>query len=211
MKILNIGLIVVVILFGLWILWGWLSIRNIEEPNYEVISKNDIYEVRKYEPIIIAKTTVEGTREEATKEGFRRIADYIFGNNTVNEPIAMTTPVSSQNSEKIAMTTPVTSLEDEGGSYTINFVMPSKYTMESLPKPVKDYVVIEKIPAKTYAVLRFSGFVSDETVQTKNDELVSALKANKVDFKNSHTLSQYNPPWTPWFMRRNEIWIELSA
>lgn len=211
MKIIKIVLMVVVVLVGLWILWGWLSVRNIEEPKYEVISTNDIYEVRRYEPIIIAKTTVEGTREEATNEGFRRIADYIFGNNTVSEPIAMTTPVTSQKSEIIAMTTPVTSLEDESGNHTITFGMPSKYTMETLPKPVTDFVTIEEVPEKTYAVLRFSGWVSDEKIQKKKDELISALKADKVEFDDSHTLSQYNPPWTPWFMRRNEIWVELRG
>jgi hypothetical protein len=207
---MKIVLIIAAVLLGLWILWGWLSVRIIEEPKYDVVSANDIYEVRKYEPIIIAKTTVEGTREAATNEGFKRIADYIFGNNTVNESIAMTTPVTSQNSEKIAMTTPVTSLEDESGTHTITFVMPSKYTIATLPKPVTNFVTIEQVPEKTYAVFKFSGWISDEKVQAKKDFLVSALKTDNVKFNYSHMLSQYNPPWTPWFMRRNEIWIELS-
>ena len=211
MKILKIISAVLALLFLAWILWGWLSVRNVEEPAYEVLSANDLYEVRKYAPVIIAKTTVEGEREAATNEGFRRIADYIFGNNTTSDSIAMTTPVTSQGSEKIAMTTPVTSLENESGTQTIAFVMPSKYTLETLPKPVTDFVVIEEVPEKVYAVLRFSGWVSDEKVQKKKSELIEALEADDMTFNDAYTLSQYNPPWTPWFMRRNEIWIEVGS
>lgn len=212
---MKIILILVLVLLTLWILWGWLSVRNIEEPKYTVIESNDVYEIREYEPVIIAKTTIEGSRDQATNEGFRRIADYIFGNNTVNESIAMTAPVTtqgatSQSSEKIAMTAPVTSSQDESGSFTTAFVMPSKYTMETLPKPVTDYVQIEEVPEKTYAVLRFSGYVWDEKVQNKRDMLIDALKANNVNYNDKYSLSQYNPPWTPWFMRRNEIWVEIG-
>lgn len=207
---MKIALIILLSLFTLWILWGWLSVRNIEEPKYSIIENTELYEIRKYEPQIIAKTTAEGTRDEATNEGFRRIADYIFGNNTINEPIAMTTPVTSQGSEKIAMTTPVTSSQAAEGSFTIAFVMPSKYTMETLPMPVSNYVKIEEVPGKTYAVSRFSGYVSDTKIQGEVAKLIGALKADELNFNESYTLSQYNPPWTPWFMRRNEIWMEIE-
>ena len=207
MKILT---IVLVVLFILWILSGWISTRGVEEPKYEVISTHDEYEVREYEPVIIAKTIVTGTREEATNEGFRRIADYIFGNNIVSESISMTAPVTAQNSEPIAMTTPVTSLESKSGEHTIAFIMPSEYTMGTLPKPVKDNVLIEEVSEKKYAVIKFSGFMSDKKEQSNKQELISALESDGVDFKLQHTLSQYDPPWTPWFMRRNEIWVEVE-
>lgn len=202
--------IVLVVLMGLWVLWGWLSVRNIEQPAYKVLSTNDIYEVREYEPQIIAKTTVTGTMDSATNDGFRLIADYIFGNNTTQEAVAMTAPVTVQNSEPIAMTVPVTSTESSDGAYTIAFVMPSKYTLETLPKPVNSQVVIEEVPSKTYAVLTFSGYATEKNVAEKEKTLFDALKEEDVQNKGTATLSQYNPPWTPWFMRRNEIWVELD-
>jgi len=224
MKYMKIFTIVLVVLFILWILSGWLSTRNIEEPKYDVVSTHDQYEVREYQSMIIAKTVVTGTREEAANEGFRRIADYIFGNNIVNESIAMTAPVTAQesetismtapvtiqNSESIAMTAPVTSEESSNGQYTIAFVMPSKYTMETLPQPVKEYVKIEEIPTKKYAVIEFSGYMSDKKEQSKKQKLVDALETDGVIFNSQHILSQYDPPWTPWFMRRNEIWVEVE-
>lgn len=208
-KLFMILAIVLVVLFGLWMLWGWLSVRNIEQPTYTVISTNDIYEVREYEPQLIAKVTVSGTMDSATNDGFRLIADYIFGNNTTQEAVAMTAPVTVQNSEPIAMTVPVTSTEGSDGTYTIAFVMPSKYTLETLPKPVNPQVVIEEVPSKTYAVLTFSGYTAEKKVNEKESALFEALQADDIQNSGSATLSQYNPPWTPWFMRRNEIWVEL--
>lgn len=202
--------IVLVVLMGLWVLWGWLSVRNIEQPAYKVVSTNDIYEVREYEPQLIAKTTVTGTMDSATNNGFRLIADYIFGNNTTQEAVAMTAPVTVQDSEPIAMTVPVTSTESSDGAYTIAFVMPSKYTLETLPKPVNPQVVIEEVPSKTYAVLTFSGYTAEKKVTEKESALFEALQADDIQNSGTATLSQYNPPWTPWFMRRNEIWVELD-
>lgn len=210
MKSMKIVVIILIVILLLWVLVGWLSVRNIEEPNYEVISTEYAYEVRTYDPVLIAKTTVEGTKDEATNEGFKRIADYIFGNNIASESIAMTTPVTAQNSEPIAMTAPVTSLESGDGEYTIAFIMPSQYTMDTLPKPVKNNVILEEVPAKTYAVIKFSGYMTSAKEQRKKQALVDALEADGKAFNYSHILSQYDPPWTPWFMRRNEIWLELN-
>lgn len=202
--------IVFAVLFGLWILWSWVSVRNIEKPTYTVIESNDVYEVRAYEPMLIAKATVEGTRDEATNEGFRLIADFIFGNNTVNEGIAMTVPVSSKESEPIAMTAPVTSAETEAGVYTIAFVMPSKYTLETLPKPNNSQVEIEEVSSKNYAVISFSGYAREAQVEEMKTKLFEALEQADLSFDESYTLSQYTPPWSPWFMRHNEIWVELK-
>lgn len=204
-------LIVLVVLFGLWMLWGWLSVRNIEEPSYTVISTNETYELRQYDAYLIAKTTVEGGMNEATNEGFRRIADYIFGNNTKSEGIAMTAPVTVQDQgEPIAMTVPVTSTVSEAGSYTIAFVMPSKYTLENIPKPNNANVILEEVPSRTIAVLTFSGYVTEKKTDENKNRLFEALTTEGLTNDGTYTLSQYNPPWTPWFMRRNEIWVEIS-
>ena len=199
-----------ILLFGAWILWGWLSVKNIEQPKYTVTEVYETFEVRHYDSMILASTTVEGTRDESINEAFRLIADYIFGNNTVKESIAMTSPVTTvENSEPIAMTTPVNTVESEG-STTMSFVMPSQYSMETLPQPVNEQVIIEEVPEADYAVLRFSGLTPENRVLAHYQILLQALEEQGLNHAESYTLSQYNPPWTPWFMRRNEIWVQLT-
>lgn len=210
-------------LFLLWISYGYFSLKGIEEPSYQVLEKVGKAEIREYDSMIIAKVIVEGNRREATNKGFSLLADYIFGNNVSEQDIKMTTPVKSEGSEikmttpviaesvsqEIKMTTPVQS-EKEEGKYVISFVMPAKYTLETLPKPVNSRVLIEEIPKKKYAALKFSGFVWDEKVAKKEAQLLEILREEGVEFEGKVSLSQYNPPLTPWFMRRNEIWVELS-
>lgn len=119
---------------------------DVERPDYEVISSAaQNIELRRYAPMIIAQVTVEGAREQAIGDGFRLLADYIFGNNTVSQEIAMTAPVQQQASEKIAMTAPVQQ-QAEGNAWTVSFVMPSDYTMETLPKPNNERVTLKQIP-----------------------------------------------------------------
>lgn len=214
MKTFKIIIAVLVVLFLVWMLWGWLTVRNIETPKYTVTEETSAYEIREYEPMIIAKATVTGNRSQATNRAFGLIADYIFGNNTIQEPIAMTAPVTTEEepeSEPIAMTAPVTSEEDANGEFTTAFVMPSKYTMENIPLPVNDRVILEEVPAKTMAVHTFSGYVWDRKIESKKNKLFEALERDGINFDPNSTLSQYNPPWTPWFMRRNEIWVEVIA
>lgn len=210
MKTFWIVLLVLVALFGIWVLWGWLSVRNIEEPKYSVLSETDTYEIREYSPQLIAQTTVDGAMDDALNEGFRRIAAYIFGENSVKESVAMTAPVTTQKNEEIAMTTPVQSTETESGRYTISFVMPSKYTLDTLPRPLNDQVLIQALPAKTYAVLTFSGYATENRVAKEMETLQNAVQTDELSLLAEPILSQYNPPWTPWFMRRNEIWIEIE-
>ncbi len=213
MKIFFILLGLFLALFAIWMLWGWLSVRNIEEPKYTVKSSNKIYEIRTYKAHLIAKTTVEGKMNEALNKGFRRIAAFIFGKNSSQKSVAMTTPVRSQkNTPKvIAMTTPVSSKKTAPNQYTIAFVMPSEYTLKTLPMPLDEKVVIEAIPETNYAVLQFSGYVPENKAQKKIALLQESLKKEGILTQGEAIVSQYNPPWTPWFMRRNEIWIELAS
>ena len=107
---------------------------NVEKPDYKVIQSEQNIEIRQYEPMIIAEVEVDGKREDAIRDGFRLIADYIFGNNTVEQNISMTAPVQQKENQKIAMTSPVQQ-QLAGKSWQISFVMPSKYNMDSLPVP----------------------------------------------------------------------------
>jgi len=212
MKFPYILLIVLGVLFLAWCLFGIFSVRGIESPKYTVLEKSSVYEIREYAPMILATAEAEGTLDEATNQGFRLIADYIFGNNTTQTPIAMTVPVSAAKSEPIAMTAPVLAAgESDQGHYTISFVMPSKYTLDTIPKPNNPAVVLVEVPAKKMAILSFSWFTPEARVNAKKALLVDALKAAGVETVGEPTAAFYNPPWTPPFMRRNEIWVELLA
>ena len=184
---------------------------SIEEPAYTVIEKEEDFELRIYSPMIVAETLVSGSMNQASNAGFRLIADYIFGNNSLreggNEKISMTAPVAMQPmSEKISMTTPV-SMEDLDGQWRVHFVMPSAFTLASLPKPNNAAVTIREVPECRYAVLRFSGLAGEEKTARKTIELMSWLASKGVTPIEAPVLARYNPPWTLPFLRRNELMV----
>jgi effector-binding domain-containing protein len=187
-----------------------------EEPRYEVIKKEEGFEVRRYQPMIIAEVLVTGTLSEASNKGFRQIADFIFGNNEdpikkQSEKIAMTAPVTMEadTSSKIAMTAPVT-MEGSGGAWKMAFVMPSKFTMDTLPKPKNPNVTIKQMPAQQIAVVTFSGWVDEEKLAAQTTRLNEWMAKNGLKSSGSAQLSRYNPPWTLPFWRRNEVWVKLD-
>ena len=189
----------------------------IEEPKYRVIEQSGDFKLRVYDPKIIAEVEVPGTLKQASSKGFRLIADYIFGNNTSqtgaisngnSESISMTAPVTMQaKSEKISMTAPV-SMEDTGQTWRMHFVMPSQYTLATLPKPNNPAVTIRQIPGNKYAVIRFSGFAGKAKADKKTAELEKWLKSKNIKPIGQPELARYNPPWTLPFMRRNEVMIK---
>ena len=182
---------------------------NVEKPDYKVIQTERNIEIRQYEPMIIAEVEVDGKREDAIREGFRLIADYIFGNNTVKRDIAMTAPVQQQESQKIAMTAPVQQ-QSTGRSWQISFVMPSKYSMETLPEPKNDRVRLKEIMTKKFVVIKFSGTNSNENVTEHENQLMNYIEANQIKIIDSPKYAFYNAPWTLPFMRRNEVMIEIN-
>ena len=207
-----------------------------EEPKFEVLSQHGNIELRRYPAFVIAETTVEGDMDAASGKGFRAIADYIFGNNrslaprqdAASEKIAMTAPVTMEPvaapSQKIAMTAPVAMepLDSQAAGsngmpamqgakqWRMHFVMPSQYTLASLPKPNNPAVRLRQVPAKTWAVLGYSGFNTEAKIQQKTDELVAWLGAQKIRTIGSPQLARYNPPWTLPMFRRNEIMLEIE-
>lgn len=181
----------------------------VETPNYEMVTAENNIEVRRYKPMIVAEVQMNGEREDAIGDGFRLLADYIFGNNIAQQDIAMTAPVQQQESTKIAMTAPVQQ-QQEGNAWHVSFVMPSEYTMETLPKPVNERVTIKKIPAKTFAVITFSGTNSDDNVKDHENQLIKYVSANDLLVIGTPKYAFYNPPWTLPPMRRNEIMIEIQ-
>ncbi len=183
-----------------------------EEPKYTVIEKETPFEVRSYAPMIVAEVQVEGDLDEASSQGFRLIAAYIFGQNQVNAKISMTAPVTvedqSVKSAKIAMTAPV-GIESKAGKWTVSFVMPAEYTMESIPKPLNQLVQLREVSAVKKAVISFTGFYNEQKVVEKTLELEQWIKTRNLQSVGSPNFARYNPPWTLPFMRRNEIMISL--
>ena len=205
---------VLAVLMVAWMAAGYLPVRNIETPKYEVLSAKKGYEIRLYPSHIVAEVQVTGTYNESTNKGFRTIADYIFGNNTASGSIAMTAPVLHEKqlaSEKISMTAPVLhGKTGETDSYTVAFVMPSSYTLENLPKPNNPDVTVRTVPPKKYAALRFRGYAPEGKVERKMEDLLALLKQDNITPAGSPSVAEYNPPWTPPFMRHNEILVEVQ-
>ena len=183
-----------------------------EEPKYSVVEKRSPFEIRSYGPMILAEVQVEGNLDEASGQGFRLIAAYIFGQNQVNEKIAMTAPVSieekTSQGAKIAMTAPV-GIEPKAGKWTVSFVMPAEYTMESIPRPINPQVQLRQIPAVKKAVIGFTGFYNEKKVAEKTLELEQWMKVRNLQSSGVPNFARYNPPWTLPFMRRNEVMINL--
>jgi len=187
-----------------------------EEPKYSVLEKSGDFELREYAPMVVAETIVDGDLDDASSAGFKRIADYIFGNNTAraggNEKISMTAPVTmAPKSEKISMTAPV-GMQPKAGLDNTNqwrmyFVMPSKYTLDTLPSPNNPAVTLRAIPASRFAVLRFSGLTGEEKTANKTAELLAWLKTKQITPISEPELARYNPPWTLPFLRRNEVMV----
>lgn len=182
----------------------------VEEPAFTTVLKDGKFEVRDYPALVVAEVTVSGKQKEAANKGFRLLAGYIFGGNTRRQSIAMTAPVAQQpTSEKIAMTAPVTQTQ-EGETWTVRFTMPGEYTMDTLPKPDDSKVQLRRLPPERFAVLQFSGLARSGDVEAKSNELIALTKTHQLRVIGKVSLAQYNPPWTPWFMRRNEVMIPVE-
>jgi hypothetical protein len=182
---------------------------NVEQARYTVVKSDGNIEIRKYPPMIVAETELPGERKEVISQGFRIIADYIFGNNISSSKVAMTAPVMQGQNEKIAMTAPVIQQGDSNG-WTVRFVMPSQYTLDSLPKPNNPAVKLVEVPGKRFSVIRFSGIASSGMLQQKEDELRAYLDQNHLIAIGKPTYAFFNPPWTLPFLRRNEAMIEIE-
>ena len=181
---------------------------QVEQPKYRILESQGNIEVREYAPVTVAEVEVNGKRLEALNQGFRMIADYIFGNNLSSKRVAMTAPVAQEAGEKIAMTAPV-SQDGAGDSWKVRFVMPSAYTLDTLPKPKNSEVHLMAIPSRKAVVIRFSGFNTDKNIATHRETLFKYIADHHLSVSGQPTTAFYNPPWTLPFLRRNEIMVDL--
>lgn len=206
------GAIILILL--IWIVGSYAVVWSVEQPSYTVKESRGGYEIRVYPAYIVAKTTVSGSYDEGTSQGFRIIADYIFGNNTSKESIAMTAPVlESQpgaSAQKIAMTTPVLDTQSNDGKRTIAFILPAKYTLANLPTPNNPAVVLETVPARTVAALSFTWYPTARRVEAKKSLLKGYLERDKITATGDIETARYNPPLSMPLMLRSEILVPIQ-
>ena len=182
----------------------------IEEPVYEVVASHGDVEIRRYAPMILAGTQVDSEFERAGNEAFRRLFGYISGNNTTQSKIEMTAPVVQEpTSQKIAMTAPVVQEADDAG-WRVAFVVPAEFSWETAPQPTDSRVELRLVPERTVAALRFSGGWGEDRFTSRETELRAQLQKHDLEAVGEAVYARYNPPFTPWFMRRNEVLIPIE-
>jgi hypothetical protein len=186
----------------------WSIAMAIEEPPYTVVHAYDGFEVRHYAPYLVAETVVDAAPEDAGNQGFRILAAYIFGNNKGARQIEMTAPVA-QSATSIAMTAPVAQTAQPGG-IAIQFAMPAGWTLATLPQPTDARVTLKQLPARTVAVMRYSGTWSQSRYREQLALLQQQLARQGLHWHGDPIWARYDPPWKPWFLRRNEIWLALD-
>ncbi len=183
----------------------------IEKPAYEVLQEDGKIEIREYPPMLLAEVTVTGDRKQAANKAFRKLADFIFGDNQVQSKIKMTSPVvqTEIKSEKIKMTSPVVQTQTSEGQWVVNFMMPSKYTMETLPKPTNSEITIRETKPYKALTIRFSGRWKQSKLDKKTRELRAYATAKGLKIADTPDYAFYDPPFVPGFARRNEIQFRL--
>ena len=188
--------------------WGMNAMATEEAP-YKVLKSADIFELREYEPHILAEVVVDSDLEGAGNKAFRRLFKYISGDNRTRDKISMTAPVSQESKgEKISMTAPV-SQEKVEGKWAVSFMMPASYTMETIPVPDDPTIKLRQVPARRIAAVRYSGFWSEEKYLLHKEKLEAWMRNNTFTATGEPVWARYNAPFTLWFMRRNEILIPV--
>ncbi|NPU65794.1 heme-binding protein [Bradyrhizobium sp. 83012] len=204
MLVWSIGLVVLA-LAGAAIAAGPIMSR-VEHPRYDVVRRDGAFEIRAYAPMIIAQAEVHGARKPAIEEGFRIIGGYIFGANQGKAKIAMTAPVQQQ-------ATVLTPAGNETGSdrWSVSFVMPSSWTLDTLPPPADGRIKLSPVPAQRMVALTFSGSYSDGILADKTRELRDYAQRQGLTVSGAPLLAFYNPPWTLPMLRRNEVMLACDC
>ena len=183
----------------------------IEEAKYTVVTKEADFEIRDYAPHVLAEIVVDGDLEDAGNKAFRRLFDYISGNNERKDKVAMTAPVSQEaTSKKIEMTAPVGQQRFEE-KWRVSFMMPASYTLNTLPKPLDPKVTLREVPARKLAAIRYSGFWSEEGYLRNKAALKSWIEKKQLKITGEPIWARYNAPFSLWFLRRNEVLIPIAA
>jgi hypothetical protein len=187
-----------------------LLAQAIEEPSYEVTKKLDDVEIRVYAPYVVAEVVLDATAENAGNQAFPILAGYIFGKNKGEKKFAMTAPVTQMaEPARMAMTAPVTQAAVAGGM-RVQFVLPKTVTLATAPEPLDPRVLLRLVPIATWAVIRYSGTWTESNYNENLQKLKVVTEAAGIKTNGEPVLARYNGPMTPWFMRRNEIWLAVQ-
>ena len=199
-----------IIFLILMFIFGVKSVMAIEEAKYNVDKKDNSFEIRDYEPYILAEIIVDGSIEQAGNKAFNRLFNYISGENHSSDEIKMTAPVSQEpRGEKIRMTAPV-SLQPAEGQWAVSFMMPASYTLETLPVPNDPEIILRRVPARRVATVRYSGFWSEKKYLRYKKILEAWIQKEGLTVAGDPIWARYNSPFTLWFLRRNEILIPVE-
>ena len=171
-------------------------VSALEEPEYQIIKNTPNFEIRHYSEYLVAEVTLKGSFNSSGNQAFRILAGYIFGSN--------------QTSEKMKMTAPVMSVDSNYDEHIYRFVMEKKYTLDSLPIPDDERIRLIKVAPKFMAVKKFSGRWSEKNYQKSKKALIESLISENIETIGLPIFARYNAPFVPWFLRRNEIMIQIN-
>jgi hypothetical protein len=187
-----------------------LGIRTADQPNYQVLTDYGHIQIRHYPALLIAETTIIDDYKNASSQGFKRLAGYIFGNNQKKQSLAMTAPViQQQQAETLAMTAPVIQQKSED-RWLMAFVLPAAYSVETAPIPNDKTVTIKELPAKKVAVIQYTGSLCESGITKNTDILTNWLNQQGLKALSPARSAAYDPPWTLPFLRLNEIHIDIE-
>ncbi len=186
-----------------------------EEPRFMVVEKTEAFEIRRYEPMVVAEMDAGSDFDRAGYEAFRPLAGFIGGNNRRADEIAMTTPVMqeprpAEDGERIAMTAPVTQQPDATGNQVVAFVMPTGLSLEDVPRPADDRIRIVQVPERSMAVRPYRGGWSRARFDAEEAALLAGLEAQGLTPAGPAIFARYNSPFSIPFFRRNEVMVPLA-
>ena len=186
---------------------GGCSMADTPTPDYRVerTAADGQIEIRRYDTLVVADVSISGDRGSAANRGFRPLADYIFGGNQRGEKIGMTAPVLQTAEGDVSADRPV----DKTERWQVQFIMPEGAALDSLPRPKDRSVTLHEWRPDRVAVLRFSGFNWADKLEEKRQALRAWLDQEGLDPQGPAVFAFYDPPWTPPFLKRNEVMIAL--
>lgn len=205
--------------FRIWLLFALLTLllvtfpmtsHSTEEPDFKIVQQINGIEIRDYPAYTVAEVMLTGSAEQVGNQAFPILAAYIFGKNKGARKLQMTAPVTQTDLPvKLEMTAPVTQTAASGG-FMVQFVLPHEVTLASAPEPLDQRVKLREVPPARLAVIRYSGFWSDANYVKHLTLLKAALASANLNWEGEAVYSRYDPPFMPWFLRRNEIWLHLA-
>lgn len=185
---------------GAWV----YVVSNVEQPRYALVSQDGAIEIRDYPALVVAEVTRRGDRNGAVRAGFSPLAGYIFAKNRDGERVSMTAPVTQAPAKSSAG-------GDPPDSWAIRFIMPSKYTLDTLPKAAGDDVRLLDAPPSRRAAIRFPGVATDSSIAANEAALRAWLAARNIAIRGAPTYAYYNDPFTPGPLRRNEVMFDVDT